>query len=130
MEALGTRVSVAPDSASQIRSALKRALSDAGSYSYTDGGKSPVSGKDVIYDKEPIPSAEPVDDSGFSFGRAPLDVRGIYLLAPSPGGGGITEVVEFKKIVKTIYREKKGSGSSGGGHPVTPSDPKPKNHEK
>ncbi|MGK0184633.1 MAG: hypothetical protein ACI9R3_000407 [Verrucomicrobiales bacterium] len=146
-------ISVAPDSASHIRSALKRALSDTGTYSYDGGGgKSPAySGKNPAYGKEPIPSAEAVDDGGFDFGRAPLDVRGIYLLAPSPGGGFVSTTRnfdipkslarEFKRIygyypkgldrdevVKLIKRTEKESGSTGG-HTVivvTPSDPSPK----
>ena len=138
-------ISVAPDAASQIRSALKRALSDAGTSD--EGGKAPVySGKNG-YGKDLIPSAEAVDDSGFDFGRAPLDVRGIYLLAPSPGGGVSTiqdvdipkslakafkriygfypEGLDREEIVKLIKRKDKEPGSSGG-KPVTPSDPTPK----
>lgn len=148
-------ISVAPDSASHIRSALKRALSDTGTYSYadSDGGKNPAySGKNPGYGKEPIPSAERVDDGGFDFGRAPLDVRGIYLLAPSPGGvistsrdfdipksiarafkriyGYYPEGIDLEEIVKLIEKSDKESGSSGGRVvitvPVTPSDPTPK----
>lgn len=143
-------ISVAPDSASQIRSALKRALSDAGNAS-TDGGKAVYSGKNG-YGKDSIPSAEAVDDGGFDFGRAPLDVRGIYLVAPSPGGGFITSTRDFdipkslarefkriygfypegidrEEVITLIKRREKESGSSGGKViiivPITPSDPTP-----
>ena len=141
-------VSVAPDSAPQIRAALKRALSDTGRKpSY---GRKPSFGKNPYGDKEPIPSAEPVED-GFDFGRTPLDVRGIYLLAPSPGGGGqfredshIPDSLakRFKKvfgffpngldrdqIIKLLKRNKKESGSSEEvivRPPATPSDPESK----
>ncbi|MDA0811278.1 MAG: hypothetical protein O3C21_02640 [Verrucomicrobia bacterium] len=144
-------ISVAPDSASQIRSALKRALSDGATPSSDEGGKAVYSGKNR-YGKDSIPSAEAVDDGGFDFGRAPLDVRGIYLLAPSPGGGFVATTRdfdipkslarEFKKIygyypkgfdreevVTLIKRKDKESGSSGGKVifvPITPSDPTPK----
>ena len=144
-------ISVAPDSASQIRSALKRALSDSG-YSYSDegGGKSPAYSGKGTYGKEEIPSAEPVREGGFDFGRAPLDVRGIYLLAPSPGVvhtrdfdipkslarefkrvfGIFPEGLDRDEIVEILKRNEKESGSDGGTvviHvPVSPSDPKPK----
>jgi hypothetical protein len=109
-------VAAAPKATSEIKAALKSALSDKGSASYGKevAGKNP--GKDVVEE----PAVE--DDGGFDFGRAPLDVRGIYLLAPSPGGGFVTEtVVEIIERVKIIHR----GGGGGGGGPVTPSDPKP-----
>jgi hypothetical protein len=90
-------ISVAPDSASQIRSALKRALSDTGKN--TAYGKNPYKGK------EPIPPADPVDDGGLDFGRAPLDVRGIYLLAPSPGGSSVEREKVFEFLPKGLDAE-------------------------
>ena len=127
-------ISVAPDSASQIRGALKRALSDGGDISaepvgyYEDntgsgGGKEVVSSKNPSYGKEPPPIAEPVEDPGFTFGRSPLDVRGIYLLAPS--AGGFVERVEKEVIVKIKKRIMKVPRPPGGGGPVTPSNPAP-----
>ena len=77
-------VAAAPKATSEIKAALKTALSDKGSASY---------GKEV-YDKNPKEVIEPEPEPiSFDFGRAPLDVRGIYLLAPSPGGGFVTETV-------------------------------------
>ena len=94
-------VAAAPKATSEIKAALKSALSDKGSASYD---KNPE--KDVV---EP----EGDDDGGFDFGRAPLDVRGIYLLAPSPGGGFVTEtVVEVIERIKIINR----------GRPFDPND--------
>ena len=107
-------VAAAPNATSEIKAALKSALSDKGSASY---------GKEPVYDKNPKgpveEEVEPVEDPGFSFGRAPLDVRGIYLLAPSSGGGFVTEtVVEVIEKVRT-----KVVHVGGGGGPVTPSNP-------
>ena len=138
-------ISVAPDSASQIRSALKRALSDAGDSAPVSYGKNPVSGKNA-YGKDTVPSADPVDEGGFDFGRAPLDVRGIYLLAPSPGGtsvierdsdvprklakrfkrifGFFPEGLDPKEIIRLIERESQSNGEVIiVRRPVTPANP-------
>ncbi|MCB1097218.1 MAG: hypothetical protein KDN22_16715 [Verrucomicrobiae bacterium] len=99
-------VAAAPKATSEIKAALKSALSDKGSASYGKeiSGKNP--GKDVVPDE-----VQPTDDGGFDFGRAPLDVRGIYLLAPSPGGGFVSEnVVEVIERVKVITRHVGGGG--------------------
>ena len=94
-------ISVAPDSASQIRSALKRALSDAGSHSSEDdGGKVVVSGKNPSYGKEPIPPAEPVREFGFDFGSAPLDVRGILSAGP------VTWIRHREFALRSLYRRR------------------------
>lgn len=98
-------VASAPKATSEIKAALKSALSDKGSASYGKEVYSKNPGKDVV---EP---SEPVDTGGFDFGRAPLDVRGIYLLAPSPGGGFVTEtVVETVERVKRVVRHVGGGG--------------------
>ena len=89
-------VSAAPSATSEITAALKSALSDKGSSEPV--GKSSGKGKYV----EPEPEPEP---SGFDFGRAPLDVRGIYLLAPSPGGGIQLVQRDVVRIVKEVRRE-------------------------
>ncbi|MGK0186918.1 MAG: hypothetical protein ACI9R3_002703 [Verrucomicrobiales bacterium] len=110
-------VAAAPKATSEIKAALKSALSDKGSASYGKDGYGKNPGKEVV---DPV---EVVDNGGFDFGRAPLDVRGIYLLAPSPGGGFVSEtVVEVIERVR-IKIVNRGGGDGGGGGPVTPADP-------
>ena len=103
-------VAAAPKATSEIKAALKSALSDKGSSEIYD--KNP--GKGVV---EPV---EEVDDGGFDFGRAPLDVRGIYLLAPSPGGGFVTETVV--QVVERIKRVERVVGVGGGLRVIDPND--------
>jgi len=83
-------IAVAPGAESEIQSALKSALSDEGE-PYVGGKGVDKGGKYVEPPEEP---------SGFDFGRAPLDVRGIYLLAPSPGGGVLQQ--DIIKIIEKI----------------------------
>ncbi|MEZ5328899.1 MAG: hypothetical protein R3F19_27955 [Verrucomicrobiales bacterium] len=136
-------VAAAPRSTSEIKAALKSALTDKGTY-----------GKDV-YEKNSVPVADepnldtrgiylvdpsvsnpfPQDDGeDYSFGVSPEDMRGIYLLAPS-GGGSSRAALEAERerrgviervttIVRTIRRVTGGPGNSpGSGSEVTPSDP-------
>ncbi|MCB1094096.1 MAG: hypothetical protein KDN22_00775 [Verrucomicrobiae bacterium] len=138
-------VAAAPRSTSEIKAALKSALTDKGTYAY---------GKDA-YEKNPAPVAdEPSldtrgiyladpsasnpfpqdDDEDYTFGVSPEDMRGIYLLAPS-GGGSSRAALEAERerrgviervttIVRTIRRVTGGPGNSpGSGSEVTPSDP-------
>lgn len=62
-------VAAAPKATSEIKAALKSALSDKGPAAY---------GKES-HDKNPAPAA---DDQGFESGRPPLDPRGVYIADP------------------------------------------------
>jgi len=126
---------VAPDAAVRIREALERVLVGEGA---VDGGKSPVYdggasmddgasygkgevyGKGQVYGKSvvdpgPVSGPGPVTEGGGfgddTWGKAPVDIRGIYLIPPAVGGfggfGGTTEVV------REIVERDSGSSSRG-----------------
>lgn len=119
-------MSVSPESGESIRVALEEVLTGEGvvgksgvSYggsSYTGGGKSSsysAGGKSVSYSSTGKTVVTESDDSYGSgdFGKAPVDIRGIYLIPPAVGGfGGFGTTEVIREVVDIADVD----GASGG----------------